>query len=149
MVTSPDFAPRQATCPPAPREELLADVGSHIAEARGREPEETDATVLNILDRLGDPAVVVAEARERLGIKAEPAYRPGLLEIAAIVLLPFIWVIGVILLWMSPAWKVRDKIIGSVLGAVALIVLFLLPVLTAGYLAFRLRWGRRLQAAAA
>ena len=39
--------------------------------------------------------------------------------------------------------------IGSVLGAVALLVLFLLPVLTAGYLAFRLRWGRRLQAAAA
>ena len=67
--------------PTSARDELLADVQAHIAEARGRESEETDATVLNILDRLGDPAVLVAEARERLGIKAEPAYRPGLLEI--------------------------------------------------------------------
>ncbi len=191
--------------PSSARDELIADMRSHIAEARARESDETDATILNILDRLGEPAVVVAETRERLGLKVETAYRPGLLEVAAVALLPFIWVIGVILLWMSPAWKVRDKIIGTVfslggypfifilglyaahsgsgsgglyhcgggadsngdviqtvctgpsavdvignvLGVVALVVLFTLPVLTAGYLAIRLRWGRRMQPATA
>jgi hypothetical protein len=197
--------------PKSARDELISDMRSHIAEARSRESaEETDATILNILDRLGEPAVVVAEARERLGVRMPQPERPGLLEIASLVLLPFVWPVGVILLWLSPMWKTRDKVIGSlfslggyptmlvigamatgtightgillggssgncgggavdsagniiqtacsgpsvldIIGAVAqtalLVVFFLLPVLTAAYLAIRLRWGRRLEAAA-
>jgi hypothetical protein len=132
-------------------------------------------------------------------------YRSGILEIAAIVLLPFFWVIGVILLWLSPAWKTRDKVIGTIfslggypgifiigaafgrhalavtwngnsctssadsagnigptlcttmpawqvagliLSVAILIIVWLLPLITAAYLAVRLRWGRRAQAAA-
>jgi hypothetical protein len=86
---------------------------AHIAEARARESDETDATVLNILDRLGEPAVVAAETRERLGLKASRPYHPGLLEVAAVILVPFLWPVGVILLWMSPAWRWRDKLIGT------------------------------------
>jgi hypothetical protein len=63
-------------------------------------------------------------------------YQPGILEIAALVLLPFIWPVGVILLWISPAWKRRDKVIGT-----------LVP--PRGYLAIRLRWGHPRQAAIA
>ena len=107
--------------PLSAREELIEDMRAHIAEARTREPEETDATILNILDRLGDPEMLVAEVRQR----PTPApstqasvtpwlYRSGIIEIAAIVLLPFLWVIGVILLWVSPAWKTRDKVIGTI-----------------------------------
>ncbi len=175
---------------PGARNELLDDVRVHIAEARAREPEESDSAILNILDRLGEPAVVVTEARERLGVRQTPPYRPGLLEIAAIVLLPFIWPVGVILLWISPAWKTRDKVIGTLLppggypgvgillagattvhscgtltdatgrviqstctpgppawqvalGVLATVVIFALPLITAGYLAIQLRWGRR------
>ncbi len=51
--------------PSSVREELIEDMRAHIAEARAREPEETDAAVLNILDRLGDPEMLVAEARQR------------------------------------------------------------------------------------
>ena len=86
---------------------------AHMAEARSREPQETDATILNILDRLGEPAVVVAEARERLGLRPSQPYRPGLLEVAAVILVPFFWPVGVILLWISPAWHWRDKLIGT------------------------------------
>jgi hypothetical protein len=187
-----------ADLPKSARQELIEDMRSHIAEARAREPEETDATILNILDRLGDPGVVVAEARERLGLRAAAPYRPGALEIAAVILVPFFWPIGVILLWMSPAWKIRDKIIGTlgppggylgvgVLGfaaatlhrgaacvvstdaaghiiqntcppvgptwlralaaAVLTFVIYVLPLVTAGYLAWRLRWGRPLRVA--
>jgi uncharacterized membrane protein len=187
------------------RDELIDDMRAHIAEARTRETEETDASILNILDRLGEPAVVVAEARERLGLRTPGSSRTGLVEIAAVVLLPFFWIIGVILLWWSPAWKVRDKIIGTVLslggypivlsfgtlashsllrpvfvsgcssrassngdviqtvctgpspaevvGAIisvaAAVTLLLLPILTAVYLAVRLRWRPRMQAVTA
>ena len=188
-----------ADLPAGVRQELIEDVRTHIAEARSRESDETDATVLNILDRLGEPAVVVAETRERLGLRAPTPYRSGLLEVAALILVPFFWPIGVILLWMSPAWHWRDKVIGtlippggymglaifgvifataqsggscvtviegtgqaiqngcqaaagpSVLGTalsiVAAILIYTLPLITAGYLALRLRWGRRTQLA--
>jgi HAAS domain-containing protein len=177
--------------------ELADDMRTHIAEARGREPQETDATILNILDRLGEPDVVVAEARERLGLRSPTPYRPGVLEIIAVILVPFFWPVGVILLWISPAWKPKDKVIGSlvppggylgvgILGvsatgfnhsgsgcllvtdttghvmqntcppvgpswlqaagtAVLTLIIFVLPLLTAAYLAIRLRWGRRSQ----
>jgi hypothetical protein len=98
------------------RTELIDNMREHIAEARSRESgPETDATILNILDRLGEPAVVVADARDRLGIGPEPVFRPGLLEFAAMFLLPFVWPFGVILLWSSRAWKTRDKIIASLI----------------------------------
>jgi hypothetical protein len=37
---------------------------------------------------------------------------------------------------------------GSVVGVILVIVLWLLPLITVGYLAIRLGWGRRAQAAA-
>lgn len=184
-----------ADLPSSVRDELIEDMRAHIAEARTREPAETDAAVMNILDRLGEPATVVADARERLGIRP---YRPGFLEIAAVILVPFFWPIGVILLWISPAWKARDKIIGTLLppggylgvllfglavatihsgscptatdaigqgmnvcGApsgqspvamalsiAAVTLVYALPLITAAYLAVRVRWGRGRQATA-
>jgi hypothetical protein len=176
--------------PKGPRTELIDDMRSHISEARARESgEETDATILNILDRLGEPAVVVAETRDRLGLQAVQPYRPGILEIGALILVPFLWPIGVILLWLSPAWNWRDKLIGTLLppggyigigvvgamtaqghscsvltdaagkvlsntcpapspwqgvaAAFLTFVVYVLPLVTAAYLAIRLRWGRR------
>ncbi len=124
----------QATdLPSSVRDELIEDMRAHITEARARERQETDATILNILDRLGEPDTVVDEARQRPDsfasgrASAEPGpYRPGILEIAAIVLLPFIWIIGVILLWVSPAWKTRDKVVGSVLSLGGYPVIFII-----------------------
>ena len=188
-----------ADLPAGVRQELIEDVRTHIAEARSRESDETDASVLNILDRLGEPAVVVADTRERLGLRTSTPYRPGLLEVAAVILVPFFWPIGVILLWTSPAWRWRDKVIGTLippggymglaifgvifataqsgsscvtviegtgqaiqngcpapagpsvlataLSIVAAILIYTLPLITAGYLALRLRWGRRTQLA--
>lgn len=190
-----------ADLPKATQQELLDDMRSHISEARSREVDETDAAILNILDRLGNPADVVADTRERLGIRPAQPYRPGALEIFAVILVPFFWPIGVILLWISPAWNWRDKAIGSLLppggylfapivgamatsvhngggcvvatdaaghvisntcqqtsgssllsavvGILLFVVMFVLPLITAGYLALRLRWGRRLEPATA
>jgi HAAS domain-containing protein len=111
-----------ADLPPGARDELVADMRTHIAEARRRAPEETDATILNVLDRLGEPEVVAAEARNRpsdLPVPPRPStsgpFRPSLLELAIPALLVFLWPIGIILLWYSSAWNFRDKLIGTVL----------------------------------
>jgi hypothetical protein len=80
-----------------------------------------------LLERLGDPAAIAAEADERV----EPSRaRPGWLEVAVLVLLPvggivvpvLGWFVGVALLWSSPRWSVRDKLLGTLVvpGGMAL-----------------------------
>jgi hypothetical protein len=102
------------------RRELLDEVGEHIAAARAALDPETEAGVRTMLERLGHPAEIAAEARERFGVQRPPA-RPATpwLEVVAIVLLviPFAgWVIGVVLVWLSRLWTTRDKLIGTLGG---------------------------------
>ena len=102
------------------RQELLDEVGEHIAAARAGLDPETEAGVRTMLERLGDPAEIAAEARERFGVQPRPP-RPATpwLEVIALVLLviPFVgWVVGVILVWLSRLWTTRDKLIGTLGG---------------------------------
>jgi uncharacterized membrane protein len=106
------------------RREIVDEIAGHIAEARAGLEHESEADVRNILEGLGDPADIAADARERFEIQPAapaPPDKPGWMEIAALVFLlvggliipVFGWIIGVILLWVSNAWNVRDKIIGT------------------------------------
>jgi hypothetical protein len=112
------------------REELLADIEAHLAEAAPADASEVD--VRSALDRLGDPEqIVAAEAGD-----PPAAERSGALEWWGIIMLavggvvlPFIgWLVGVLLLWISNAWTVREKVIGTLvvpgglLPAVALLI---------------------------
>ena len=102
------------------RQELLDEVGEHIAAARAALDPETEAGVRTVLERLGDPADIAAEARERFGVQRPPA-RPATpwLEVIALVVLviPFLgWIVGVVLVWMSRLWTTRDKLIGTLGG---------------------------------
>jgi hypothetical protein len=114
-----------ADLPPTRHRELVDDVRAHIVEARAALSEESDAGLLNIVERLGDPAVVAAEARERLGI---PAFRPGLQEIGGLALLilplpwPPLWLVGAALVWRSTAWTQREKLIGTAAPLVPLVI---------------------------
>jgi uncharacterized membrane protein len=110
--------------PRARRREIVDEISRHIAEARADLEAETEADVRNILETLGDPAEIAAEARDRFEVRPVPpaqAERAGATEIAALILLLvgglvlpiFGWLIGVVLLWLSNAWNVRDKIIGT------------------------------------
>jgi len=106
------------------RREIVDEIADHIAEARAGLEHETEADVRNILEGLGDPADIAADARERFELPASRTapYKAGWMEVGALVLLliggiviPFFgWFIGVVLLWVSNAWNVRDKIIGTV-----------------------------------
>jgi uncharacterized membrane protein len=106
------------------RREIVDEIASHIAEARAGLEQETEADVRNILEGLGDPVDIAEEARERFDVQpaltAAP-YKPGWIEVGALVMLligglivPVVgWFVGVVLLWVSNAWNVRDKVIGT------------------------------------
>jgi hypothetical protein len=112
------------------RKELVGEIREHIEEAREGLAPGDEAGVLNVLDRLGDPADIAAEARGRDGAAA-----PGrVLEIMALVLmLPgslllfvFGWLAGVVMLWLSNVWTLRDKLIGTLVPPFGLVPVFLL-----------------------
>jgi uncharacterized membrane protein len=128
-----------ATLPESRRRELIDDVSGHIAEARGVLAEETDADLLNILDRLGDPSETAAEEMAGAPASSGPAAvtpssgRQNLLEILAIVLLLVFWPAGVVLLWISDVWTTRDKLIGTLVPPGGYVGIFLFgPVLLLG-----------------
>ena len=102
------------------RQELLDEVTEHIVQARAALESETEAAVRTMLERLGDPADIASEARERFGVQPRPARPPTpWLEVIALVALviPFLgWVVGVVLVWLSRLWTTRDKVIGTVGG---------------------------------
>jgi hypothetical protein len=113
---------------PGPRQqELVEDVRRHIAEARAGLAAETDADILNILDRIGEPGDIAAEAREPVGAPARKSASIGILEVGALVLTPFLWPIGVILLWVSSSWNTRDKLIGTLVPPGGYLGLVFLP----------------------
>jgi uncharacterized membrane protein len=102
--------------PPTRRRELLEEIREHIGEALADIPEGEEAEVRNVLERVGEPAVIAEEARERFGIHRT---KPGVREILTLILLPlggFLWVIGwavgAILLASSTVWTSREKVIG-------------------------------------
>jgi hypothetical protein len=112
--------------PRARRRELVDEISGHIAEARADLETESEAAVRSLLDRLGEPEEIAAEARGRVGV--EP--RGSALDIVALVLLliggvvlPVVgWVIGVVLLWISETWTTTEKVIGTLIvpGGLAL-----------------------------
>jgi hypothetical protein len=100
------------------REELIADVSSHLEATIPLGA--ADADVLNALDRFGDPEQIAEAERERLGLD-EP--RAGWLEWLAIPLLlvggvvvPVLgWILGAVFLWLSRCWTLRDKLVGTLI----------------------------------
>jgi len=106
--------------PAARRREIVEEIHGHIDEARSQGGVQSDADVRALLERLGDPEEIAADARERFGI--QPA-RPGALEVIALIMLPVGalilplagWLVGVVCLWVSPRWTARDKLIGTLI----------------------------------
>ena len=121
--------------PAARRGELVEEIREHIDSALGGRRDGDEAEVRNVLERLGDPAEIAAEARERFGIRRA---KPGIREVLALILLPiggFLWVIGwvvgAILLVSSAVWTSREKVIGLLVVPGGLVPAFLFGLLPA------------------
>jgi hypothetical protein len=123
--------------PRARRRELAEEISDHIAEARAGLETEDEAGIRTLLDRLGEPAEIAAEATERFGPRPSKA---GWKEVGALVLLPIGgvilpvlgWFIGIVLLWISDAWSTRDKLVGTLLFPGGLLLPVALGVLASG-----------------
>jgi hypothetical protein len=107
-----------AAVPMSRREEIVGEIREHIVQARAQLADESDADLHNLLDKIGDPAELASSARSDAAPEATPTHTAGALgsgwlDVGAVVLTPFLWPVGVILLWMSSAWSVRDKLIGT------------------------------------
>lgn len=110
-----------AGMPPDRRAELTSEIAEHIDAARAAGADD-EAAVRTVLDRLGDPAVIVAAAMDSELVPAvAPSRRPSvvmetvavlLLTVGSIIILVG-WVTGVLLLWVSRRWTVREKLLGT------------------------------------
>lgn len=115
--------------PQARRWELLEEIRDHIDSALGESGSVGEAEVRNVLERLGNPTEIAAEARQRFGVRRT---KPGVREILALILLPFGgflyvvgWVVGAILLTTSTVWTSRERVIGLLVVPGGLLPAFL------------------------
>lgn len=106
--------------PRARRRELVGEIAQHIADGHA----ESEVEMRTLLDRLGEPAEIAEEARERFGVQPPERRRSRttletlalLLLLPGSVIIPLVgWLAGVVLLWVSNVWTVRDKLIGTFL----------------------------------
>ena len=123
-----------AALPPERRTELVAEIRAHVDEALREANAADEATVRNVLERLGPPEEI---AREAAGPGAGSRPPRGKLEIAALVVLalsgvlPLVgWAVGVVLVLAAGAWSARDKAVGLALGLLAALSVPAVVVLT-------------------
>lgn len=114
-----------AALPQERRDELLEEIGAHIATARAAGAAADEAAVRTVLERLGEPEVIAAAALD--DSPATPP-RPGgtstrpstALELTAVLMLtvgsflPVLgWLTGAVLLWVSSRWTTGEKWLGT------------------------------------
>ena len=101
--------------PASRRRQIVEEVSSHIAEGLAALDTEDEAGVRSVLDRVGDPSAIAAEggaAEFRPRVPWADALVPWLLLLGGFVFVVG-WFLGVGLLWSSSTWKVRDKLLGT------------------------------------
>ena len=106
------------------REEILAEVHGHIEEGRtGLDPDDA-ANVRTLLERVGDPAAIAAEAgAPPPGSRRWDAWAPWLI-IFGPVASGLGWIAGMLILWTSPTWSRRDQLIATFVPLAGLVALF-------------------------
>ena len=123
----------------SPERALVVDgVAQHITDALADGPVD-GRRVRAVLDELGDPAAIAAEAGgpavqpvpRFLDRRSGAVWTVVLLTVGNLVLPVVAWIVGLGLLWSSRGWTVLDKIVATVLPALLAAVLVLASGLVA------------------
>jgi uncharacterized membrane protein len=114
---------------PLRRRELVDDVRAHIADARAGLADETDADLLAICDRVGEPAEIAHDVSATVGggpseAATTPSYRWSWFEVVAIALTIVAWPVGAILTGLSRVWTRREKVVAIGIGTVTFAIGF-------------------------
>jgi hypothetical protein len=106
------------------REEILTEVREHIEQGRDGLDTDDTADVRTLLARVGDPAAIAAEAgAPSPDSRRWDAWAPWLI-IFGPVASGLGWIAGIAILWTSPTWSQRDKLIATVVSPAGLVALF-------------------------
>lgn len=114
--------------------EVIAEIRSHLLEEWFRCDKPTTENMLNIINHFGEAREIAAGY---LGERTSRAVSPGRGEISyppswlVIVLTVFLWPAGIILAWLSPAWKTRDKLIATLIPLLFFLFIPVVRFLTA------------------
>jgi uncharacterized membrane protein len=109
------------------RQEIVTEIRSHLLEEWCRCDQQSTENLMNIINNFGEPREIAAGYLEEysglpaVSCRSEAPYPPSWL---VIVLTVFLWPAGIILAWLSPAWKTRDKLIATLIP----LLLFLIVV---------------------
>ena len=102
------------------RSQIVTEIADHISTGRESLVNPTETDILNLLERLGSPEAIAAEAADGDSQATVQNPRRGIHETLAIALLLFGgfflgigWVVGVVLLWTSRMWHAKDKLLGT------------------------------------
>jgi hypothetical protein len=105
------------------REEILAEVHEHIEQGRDRLDTDDAASVRTLLGKVGDPAAIAAEAgAPSPDSRRWDAWAPWLI-IFGPVASGLGWIAGILILWTSPTWSQRDKLIATFVSPAGLVAL--------------------------
>ena len=128
IATSPNSTKHFAASQPPRRRQIVEDISDHIAQGRSLLDDEDEAGVRSLLERVGEQKTIATEAgTDGLDDPARrgDAWVPWLLLLGGYALLVG-WFVGVGLLWSSATWRVRDKILGTLVLPGGLLSLVLL-----------------------
>ena len=97
------------------------EITDHINASMQLHPDASEVEIHNLLDRIGQPDDIAAEA---LGSPANGVTNLGsdvreIIAVAFLLVGAFLlvvgWIVGLVLLWTSRVWRLRDKLIGTFL----------------------------------
>lgn len=97
------------------RREVVEEVSAHIAEGRALLEGDDETSVRALLDRVGEPEAIAAEAgatNASTSSRRSDAWVPWLLLTGGFAFVVG-WFVGVGLLWSSSTWRLRDKLLGT------------------------------------
>jgi len=105
-----------ATLPRDRRCQIVDEISCHIAEGRSALDHEGPVAINALLERVGDPRTIAAEAgahaRATHPVRWTDRVAPWILVLGGLIC-GVGWLVGVVLLWASPTWRTRDKLLGT------------------------------------